>query len=40
VTGVASLAEAWIETEKLSRIHQALVVASLAEAWIETQALI
>ena len=35
---VASLAEAWIETRRLSGACTPRLVASLAEAWIETPA--
>ena len=38
LAGVASLAEAWIETSCTARRPPAAVVASLAEAWIETGA--
>ena len=33
---VASLADAWIETQRAPRLVTISVVASLADAWIET----
>ncbi len=33
---VASITEAWIETNDRSRVGVALLVASITEAWIET----